>query len=408
MSRIQPLTITVCGLLPLAGTALGAGDTDGRGLSARFRRPEGLALLQDGTLVAADAEAHTIRLVTPDGTVTCLGVPGEPGHADGGPGEAPFRSPGFVTALPGGAFLVSDTGNHVIRKITPQGAVTTVAGLPGKSGHRDGPGGQAAFNALKGLALRLPGTLFAVDGRCVRQIHSDGRVTTVCGDPGRPSPQPAAGGPGTPLLDAPHGILVRGERLLVTDRGSRTLLAIDPASPTATRMTTLLGDRALAGPRNGLFRNGIAGPLGDEFAALADPRGLVADPRGDLYVADGTCIVHGSSPNPGVFRKAPAILVYPWMTVRRGEPMTLDFFGPSPLSRIPGVNLDFPAHFFWTLDALDPAGRPVIPRVRGEQRGGNHGRTVVTFEEKGPVHLLLTCVMADGVPAQASATLTVE
>ncbi|NTV74121.1 MAG: hypothetical protein HGA66_07925 [Holophaga sp.] len=444
-SLVQPLAITVRGLLPFAGNPLGPGDADGTGLSARFRSPEGLARMADGTLVAADSQARAVRLVSPEGAVTTIqgtpfvspafvavrgaailvadagghvirrvdrngtvttlaGVPGLRGHRDSAePGEALFDGPQGLALDPEGNLFVADRGNHVIRKVTAQGAVTTVAGIPGAAGSQDGP--QGTFSALMGLAWRAPGTLYAVDGHSVRSVVN-GAVTTLCGDPARPGPsrQTRAGVPvdgRTPCLDHPHSIALLGRDLVVTDTGNRTVQAILPCSNGRVDLSLLAGDTSLAGTRFGLLRMGIEGPLGEEFAALTGPRGLVTDGMGDLFVADGTCLVHLSAAAVTLRRTAPAILLFPRGTVHKDLPLTVDFAGP-------GRNPEGQARCFWTLDALDPEGRPVLPRVRGVLSGGRGGRAELTFRKPGQVKLRLTCITEDGVPLQDTAVVTVE
>jgi len=444
-SLVQPLAITVRGALPFAGNPLGPGDADGTGLSARFRRPEGLARMADGTLVAADSEARALRLVSPGGAVSTLrgtpfispgfvavrgqdilvadagghvirrvdggrtvttlaGVPGLRGHRDSPePGEALFDSPQGLAMDRDGNLFVADRGNHVIRKVTPQGSVTTVAGIPGAPGRQDGP--QGTFSALGGLAWSAPATLYAVDGHSVRSVV-DGAVTTLCGDPARPGPsrQTRAGVPvdgRTPCLDHPHSIALLGRDLVVTDTGNRTVQAIHPCPGGRVDLSLLAGDPSLAGTRFGLLRMGIKGPLGEAFASLAEPRGLVAGGAGDLFLADGTCLVHLSAPAATLHRTAPALMLFPGGTVRRDLPLTVDFAGP-------GLNPEGQARCFWTLDALDPEGRPVLPRIRGALSGGRAGRAELTFRKPGRVELRLTCITEDGVPAQDAAVVTVE
>ncbi|BDU71268.1 NHL repeat-containing protein [Mesoterricola silvestris] len=452
ISLVHPLDITVRGLLPFAGNPIGPGDADGRGLSARFRRPEGLALLPDGTLAVADPEARALRLVSPAGEVTTVrgelfrapafvaarpdgtllvadpgahailgvadrrtvtllaGVPGLRGHRDAAmPAVALFDSPQGLALDPGGNLFVADRGNHVVRRITPGGEVSTVAGLPGVPGHQDGL--QGTFSALRGLAYRHPG-LYAVDGHSVRRIVQ-GEITTLCGDPATPGPsvQTAPGSPlpgRIPCLDDPHSLAVHGQDLMVTDRGNRTVLAIGPTANGRADLRILAGDRAEAGTRFGLLRLGIKGPLGEAFGALDGPRGLVADPRGDLVVADGTCIARLSAPAVTFQRRAPVLLYLPGTPAARGLPLTVDFFGPELAAPWPRLDREGPAHYHWTLDVLDAQDRPVLPRKEGVQRGSDHGRTELLFRKPGRVKLRLTCVTADGAPRQHTEEITVE
>jgi len=450
-SLVQPLAITVRGVLPFAGNPLGPGDADGRGLSARFRRAEGLAFLADGTLVVSDSQARALRLVDPTGSVRTLpdiplvspsfvavlggailvadagahvirrvdakgaatvlaGVPGLRGHRDAPVGaEALFDDPQGLAVDGAGNVYVADWGNHVIRKIGPQGAVTTVAGLPGAAGTQDGP--QGTFSALMGLAWQAPATLFAVDGHSVRRV-AGGCVTTVYGDPALPGAFPRipvdVGIDGRrPCLDRPHSVVALGTDLYVTETGGRTLQAIHLRQDGRVKPWIVAGDPEQAGTRFGLFRMGIKAPLGEGFAALAEPRGLAMDGKGDLFLADGTCVVHGSAPGSSGPRLTPVPFLATWDSAV-GLPLTVDIDAPPHAAHPPHWDLAAPIHYHWTLDALDPEGRPLIPRVRGEQRGGRGARAELVFRKPGKVNLQVTVITEDGIPAQGSLSVTVR
>ncbi len=450
-SLVQPLTITVRGLLPFAGNPLGPGEADGRGLSARFRRAEGLAFLPDGTLAVSDSQARALRLVDPGGRVRTLpdiplvspsfvtaqgdailvadagshvirrvdargaatvlaGVPGLRGHRDAAAGaEALFDDPQGLAVDGEGNVYVADRGNHAIRKIGPRGAVSTVAGLPGSAGTQDGP--QGTFSALMGLAWQAPATLFAVDGHSIRRV-AGGCVTTLYGDPARPGSFPRIPLDGgidgrRPCLDRPHSVAVIGTDLFVTETGGRTLQTLHLRHDGRVKPGILAGDPGRAGTRFGLFRMGIQGPLGEEFAALAEPRGLAMDGKGDLFLADGACVVHGSAPGSAAPRLAPAPLLGTWNPAV-GLPLTVDIDAPPHAAHPPHWDLAAPTHYRWTLDALDAEGRPLIPQVRGEQHGGGGARAELVFRKPGRVNLQLTVITEDGVPAQGSLWVTVR
>jgi hypothetical protein len=208
MSRTQKLRIKVRGLVPCAGNPVaGAGDADGSWLGARFRRPVGLTVLGNDTLVAADPEAHVLRAISAEREVLTLwGSAGHPGHQDGRQEQARFRGPTFVAARPSPAqddpwpaalsFVVSDSGNHVIRAVDALGKVTTLAGGPGQRGHRDGADPHLArFDDPQGLAVDSAGTIYVADrgNHVIRAISHLGAVTTLAGSPGQPGSQDGTG-----------------------------------------------------------------------------------------------------------------------------------------------------------------------------------------------------------------------
>lgn len=171
----------------LAGSPGLVGFADGTGSAARFARNGGLAFDSAGNLFVADWDNHVIRRVTPDGVVsTVAGSPGVPGSADGTGSGARMSNPnGLVVDASDNIFFV-DWGNHTVRKITPAGVVSTVAGAPGQPGSADGTGAAARFNIPGGLAVDAAGHLYVTDmlNHTVRKITPAGEVSTLAGAPG--------------------------------------------------------------------------------------------------------------------------------------------------------------------------------------------------------------------------------
>lgn len=159
------------------------GQADGTGEQAMFNNPFGLAIDKDGNLFVADAKNHLIRKVTPGGLVsTVAGTPGESGLVDGSGGAAKFNYPSGIDIDADGNMYVGDKNNHVIRKVTPSGVVTTLAGS-GEAGFADATGAAAQFNGPWQLAFAADGNLYVhdQDNNRVRMVTLDGVVTTFAG-----------------------------------------------------------------------------------------------------------------------------------------------------------------------------------------------------------------------------------
>lgn len=154
-------------------------------LARHLGRPRGLAVMQDGTLVLSDYMHHTVRLMNPTtGAVRDLaGAKDLPGRADGTGAAARFHMPYDVVVDASGHILVADQGNHLIRQVTGAGVVTTVAGT-GDAGWRDGAASQAQLFHPQGLAIDGDGVVYVsdADNFRVRRLSPDGQVSTVAGD----------------------------------------------------------------------------------------------------------------------------------------------------------------------------------------------------------------------------------
>jgi streptogramin lyase len=162
----------------LAGRAT-TGFDDGSAADARFNDPHGVAIDSSGNLYVADHANHTVRKISPHGVVTTLaGSPGQAGHADGAGAAARFTFPKGVAVDPQGNTYVADTGNHTVRKITPEGVVTTLAGLAGASGSTDGIGSAARFSFPTTIFADASGHVYITD-QGIRRISPNGTVETI-------------------------------------------------------------------------------------------------------------------------------------------------------------------------------------------------------------------------------------
>jgi len=175
--RISPdgTTVTVAGLAESRGTL------DGNGSHARFNQPFDLAVDSVGNVFVADTGNASVRKVTPAGVVTTVaGLSGVGGSTDGTGAAARFVAPHAIAVGPGDALYIADTGNHVVRKITTDGEVTTIAGFAGSAGTVDGSGSVVRFNAPRSIAVDTAGQVFVGShSDTVRRISPSGEVSTV-------------------------------------------------------------------------------------------------------------------------------------------------------------------------------------------------------------------------------------
>ncbi|HJW93195.1 MAG TPA: hypothetical protein VJ901_06220 [Thermoanaerobaculia bacterium] len=172
----------------VAGVAGVTGKADGLGAQAKFNEPWGLAFDDRGNLFIADASNHLIRVMDPGGVVTTFAGSGSPGAFDGSALSASFNFPLSVAVDSSRNIYVADWGNDTIRKITPTGIVSTLAGKAGFSGSADGTGSNARFDGPYSVAIAPDGALFVADenNHTVRRVTQAGVVTTVAGRPGSP------------------------------------------------------------------------------------------------------------------------------------------------------------------------------------------------------------------------------
>lgn len=219
--------ITSGGLVStLAGRGgLMGGSKDGTGAAAEFRLPNDVALDAGGNVYVADTANHLIRRISPAARVTTLagnasimdqyGIP-VGGYSDGSGKEARFHWPNGVATDSAGNVYVADSRNYTIRRITPDGIVSTVAGQAGVTGGTDGVGNQARFFFPRGVATDAFGNVFVADeGTGIRKISADGRVSTLNG------------------AGSPYGVAVDASgSLYVADRSNHTI---------KKRVWTLLG-----------------------------------------------------------------------------------------------------------------------------------------------------------------------
>jgi sugar lactone lactonase YvrE len=251
-----------------------SGSADGTGSTARFAGAEGIASDGHGNLFVADKTSSIIRKITSQGVVTTIaGSSGQAGSADGSGTAARFRGPTRLTVAKDGSIYVTDTGNSTIRKISAGGSVSTIAGQAGVCGTGDGGGASAQFCNPQGITVDQSGNLFVADtqNNTIRRIDPSGRVTTIAGQTGVCG---SADGQGTAAMFCqPRDVTVDAwNNVYVADTGNSTIRMIDPKG----KVTTLAGAPGVCASADGATGS----------SRLCSPAGITVDSRDNLYVAD--------------------------------------------------------------------------------------------------------------------------
>ena len=258
----------------LAGSAGPSGSADGTGTAARFDGPVGVAVDTAGNVYVADTHNCTIRKITPDGVVsTMAGSAGQHGSADGTGGSARFYYPESVAVDTAGTVYVADTQNHTIRKITSEGVVSTLAGSAGEWGSADGTGAVARFGRPTGAAVDTAGNVYVADNSysTIRKITSEGVVTTLAGSAGQHGSADGAGAAARFRYPAGMAVDAAGN-VYVADTHNDTIRKIMSGGV----VTTLAGSAGEVGIADG------AGAV----ARFYVPIGVAVDTAGNVYVAD--------------------------------------------------------------------------------------------------------------------------
>lgn len=154
------------------------GSADGPTALAGFRNPTGVATDGEETVYVADTGNHTIRKIANGVVTTVAGLAGSAGNADGFGSAARFNAPTAMVVDARGNLYVCDTGNHTVRKVSPSGLVTTVAGLAGAPGAFDGTGHGARLSSPSGIAIDASGTIFIADTGNHRIVIAQAAIAT--------------------------------------------------------------------------------------------------------------------------------------------------------------------------------------------------------------------------------------
>ncbi|MEO6996241.1 MAG: immunoglobulin domain-containing protein, partial [Lacunisphaera sp.] len=258
------------------------GSADGTGAAASFNGPQGIAVDGTGNIYVADTFNSTIRKITPSGVVTTLaGIAHAYGSADGTGASASF---GYVTSIAidsAGLLYAADIFNGTIRKITSSGIVTTLAGSPGGYGSTNGTGAAASFAMPIGVAVDSSGNVYVAEffGYDVRKITPAGVVTRLAGQPNASDSMDGTSG----HFVSPTAIAVDGLGNVYVADGGKSFVTLEPPSGTTIRKITPAGFvTTLAGTASQV---GLIDGTGNA-ARFNNSRGIAVDLAGNLVVAD--------------------------------------------------------------------------------------------------------------------------
>ena len=385
-------------LATVAGTGA-PGVEDGAALSASFSDPFGIVVDRRGSVIVADAgNSNRIRRVSVDGKVHTIAGSTE-GFADGNASQAQFNTPSGIAIDTGGNVIIADTSNNRIRKLTKDGSqVSTVAGS-GLAGLKDGPASEAQFDGPIGVAVDRLGNIFVADAYndCIRKIAPDGNVTTVAGTG---LPAYTDGQTAEAAFDTPCGIAVdKSGNIFVADTGNGCVRKILPTGEVTTIAGGTEGSRQggearLNRPvgicvthdgflfisdegRGRIFRVAPDGELttyagGPEYSdngidsRLKSPSFVSVDRNGVLYVADSAnYLIREILPTQDrPLARVPEPIIQPVEETAEAHPRTT-------IPRLDASAMKVDQTFPWPLNPQ--AGWHEIAGVAGEARGAAGG-----------------------------------
>ena len=287
--RVSPqgtiTTVAGSGAAFLTGFFGGGFSGDGGpGTKAELNLPIGVAVDTGGRLYIADSENHRIRMVTPEGTITTVAGNGfidsagfPPFIGDGGPAtNAPLYFPVGVALDAAGSFYIADSEHVRVRKVGPDGIITTVAGNGANRFSGDGGlSASATLNSPQAVAVDATGNLYIADGgnRRIRRVGPDGIITTVAG-----AGDAGSSGDGGAATSASLGFVTG-----VTVDAANNLYIADPGNNRVRKVTGGGIITTVAGSGAPGF-SGDGGPA--TSASLTSPQGVAVDRSGSLYVTD--------------------------------------------------------------------------------------------------------------------------
>ena len=280
MLQVLPGAAAVTGTITtIAGTGVrGYTGDGGPAVSAQLDHPRGLAVMADGSLLIAEPFKNVVRRIAPDGVITTVAGTGVAGFSgDGGPATAAQLN--FVHAVsvtPDGGFVLADTLNNRIRKVGPDGIIRTITGTGRAGAAGDGGAATAArINNPRGVASVSDGSVLVADSNNhrIRRISPTGIMSTVAGT-GVQGFSGDGGAATAAQLNVPFGVApIAGGGYLIDDVNNQRVRKVSSTGV----ITTVAG-------------NGVAGYTGDggpaKQATLSGPKGIALGPHGDVYFAD--------------------------------------------------------------------------------------------------------------------------
>lgn len=274
-NRVRKVTSETIATIAGNGAPGYSGD-GGPAIKAQVNQPRGIAVDASGRILIADSGNHVIRAISPSGTITTFAGNGSQGYSgDGGAAtKAELRFPGAVSVDTKGNVYIADTGNHCVRRVSAKGVISTIAGtgVAGYSGDSQ-PAIAATLDRPTGVAVDGFGNIYIADSVNVRirSINEKGMISTVAGDGSVALP-----GNGVPALNSS----LSGAQDVAVDGAGNLFIAgvagVEMVAPNGT-LTTLVGYRSTGysgdgGLANDKMVNGVAA--------------IALDTAGDVYLAD--------------------------------------------------------------------------------------------------------------------------
>ncbi|PAW93131.1 hypothetical protein CKK33_06340 [Mucilaginibacter sp. MD40] len=255
--------ITPDGMVTTIAGSGSIGGANGTETGASFYAPAGLAIDAAGNLYVADLGNNLIRKVTPAGVVTTFAGSGNAGYTDATGTDASFSAPSALAMGSDGSLYVADSGTGLIRKVTPGGVVTTLAGNH-TQGYTNAVGTSASFNSPSGIAIDATGNIYVAEpqNRAIRKIATDNTVTTFAGGPDSTVAAPI-GVPQAIAIDAANNMFITDGNGRVLEINKDHVLSV-VAGSNATGTTDGVGSNAM----------------------FSSPAGIVVGTNGIIYVAD--------------------------------------------------------------------------------------------------------------------------
>ncbi len=263
--------------ISLAG--YGKGFADGVGREAKLYYPEAIAIDLADNIYVADTKNHRIRKISPKGEVSTLAGSGESGYSDGAGQTAKFNSPSGITVDKQGNIYVSDSMNHVVRKISPNGQVSTIAGIAGKRGCVDGDAEKAKFSRPDSIIIDNDENLYISDlgSNRIRKIDTQAIVSTFAGS----EVGYQEGSTTEARFSYPKALALDSKgNLYVADMVNRRIRKITPEA----QVTTIAG-----GGNDHRYDNSIEIVLAKN-CFLYSPKAIAIDKNDYLYITDNNFI----------------------------------------------------------------------------------------------------------------------